>query len=78
MTRKVFQAGSSLAVTLPPSARKTLGLNLGDEVEVVVDSQKKSISINPVRKTQVKRREKITALALNFVERYREDLEALA
>ncbi len=78
MTRKILQVGTSLAVTLPVQAIKSLGISVGDSVEVTLNSARGSISVTPVNVKTDTRREKITTLTLNFVDRYREDLEALA
>ena len=78
MTRKILQIGSSAGVTIPASALASLGISIGDSVEVVVNALKDTISISPVNSKRDNRQEKITALTLNFVDRYRDDLEALA
>ena len=77
MTQKVLKVGSSAAVTISKKALEELGLNVGDQVDVEFDRKRKSISIRP-RKKLSREDVKIAKLALNFIERYREDLEALA
>ena len=78
MNRKILQVGSSAGITIPTNALQALGVSVGDSVELVLNAVKKTISIQPITKTKESRREKITALTLDFVDRYREDLEALA
>jgi antitoxin component of MazEF toxin-antitoxin module len=78
MTRKILQVGSSAAVTIPTNALKALGIAVGDSVNVFLNAAKHTISIEPVNVKIESRNEKITSLTLNFVDRYREDLEALA
>ena len=73
-TRKVIQVGSSIGVTLPKAVLEAKNINLGDEL--VISTTDTGILIHP--QTAPDRREKITKLALNFADRYREDLEALA
>ena len=75
MTQKVLKVGSSAAVTIPKKSLKELGLKIGDSVIVVVG--KKSVVIRP-QKILSKRENKIAELTLNFVNRYRKDLENLS
>ncbi len=77
MTQKVLRVGSSAAVTIPKKSLEELGLKPGDEVIVEVDRKSKAVSIRPSQK-MTRRRERITKLTLNFINRYRKDLEALA
>jgi antitoxin component of MazEF toxin-antitoxin module len=77
MTQKVLQVGSSAAVTLSKEALKELGLKVGDRVVVVIDKKRKVVSLQSAAKLSP-RDEKIAKLTMNFVERYRADLEALA
>lgn len=67
-----------MGVTLPANALASLGISIGDSVEVVLNTLKNTISITPATVKRENRQEKITALTLNFVDRYRDDLEALA
>ena len=45
-TRRIYVAGRSLAITLPPGWLRYLGLRAGDRVEVVVDED---IVIRPIQ-----------------------------
>ncbi len=77
MTQKVLKVGSSAAVTIPKKSLKELGIRIGDEVSVEVDREKKEVHI---RSGDIISREdtRIAKLTLNFIKRYRKDLEALA
>lgn len=80
MTRKVIKIGSSEGVTIPKEVTKKLNLKPGDEVEVEFDKDRKTFSykVSDEDKEKKERREHIAKLTTNFIERYREDLEALA
>ncbi len=75
MIQKVLKVGSSAAVTLPKHSLQELGMEIGDQVRVDVKGD--SVIVRPVAPA-LSRGKKITELALNFIERYRKDLEALA
>jgi antitoxin component of MazEF toxin-antitoxin module len=77
MTQKVLKVGSSAAVTIPKKSLEELGLKIGDQVEVIVEKSKKKFSIQPITKIGVADR-KIAKLTLDFVNRYRKDMEALS
>lgn len=77
MTQKILKVGSSLAVTIPKKSLQDLDWRAGDTVQVDVDTAKGAVSIRASKKRPA-REKKITELTLNFIERYREDLEALA
>lgn len=75
MIQKVLKVGSSAAVTIPKKALAELGLAIGDEVSVQIDLGQRVITTRPAAVREEDKR--VTALALDFVERYRADLEAL-
>lgn len=77
MAQKVLKVGSSAAVTIPKKSLEELGLKVGDKVVVETDSKKKSFTVKPVVK-MTKRQQHIAEMTLDFIEEYREDLEALA
>ncbi|OGG58678.1 hypothetical protein A2765_03320 [Candidatus Kaiserbacteria bacterium RIFCSPHIGHO2_01_FULL_56_24] len=77
MTQKVLKVGSSAAVTISKKSLAELGIEIGDQVNVVTDAERQVVSIRPL-KSESKRMTKITKLTLDFVNRYREDMEALA
>ena len=76
MTQKLLKVGSSAAVTIPKKSLKELGLKIGDEVIVDVDSHKKRVVIERAGKAIVKK--DTIDWADRFIERYRSALEALA
>ena len=77
MIQKLLKVGSSAAVTIPKKSLEDLGLKIGDEVRVNVDSNNGVVSI---RSKEIIRsgNDKITRLTLSFINRYRKDLERLA
>jgi antitoxin component of MazEF toxin-antitoxin module len=77
MIQKVLKVGSSAAVTIPKKSLKELGISIGSDVIVDADAVNGVLSVRSV-KARTNERDKITALALDFVNRYRKDLEALA
>jgi len=77
MTQKVLKVGSSAAVTIPKKSLEELGLKIGDKVSVEIDKKSGSVSIIPKR-IMSEEDEKIAKLTLDFVNRYRHDLESLA
>ena len=77
MTQKVLKVGSSAAVTIPKKTLDELGLKIGDSVSVTVDVERRVVSIQPGN-AQSAHRDKITKLTADFIDRYREDMEALA
>lgn len=46
--RKVFKAGNSYVVSLPPQMLKALGLKDGSHVAVELDREKREVSLRPV------------------------------
>ena len=79
MIQKVLKVGSSAAVTIPKKALEELGLSIGDRIILSVNTPKQIVSIRRVQKTKTSSRQrKIASLALDFVGRYRADLEELA
>lgn len=66
MTQKVLKVGNS-DIIIPKRTLKELGLRPGDEITVSIRS-----------KGMTKRQKKIAELTLDFIDRYRKDLEALA
>ena len=77
MVQKVLKVGDSAAVTIPKKSLEELGLKIGDRVSVEIDQKSRTVSIRPVRELSRQDR-KIAELTLNFIERYRDDLETLA
>ena len=77
MTQKVLKVGTSAAVIIPKKSLKELGLKIGDEVRVSVNSRRKTVSISP-RSVLSARDKYIAKLGIDFIKRYRKDLEILA
>lgn len=77
MTQKVLRVGSSAAVTIPKDILREIGVRIGDSIALRFDKTKKTVVIElPERNTQEDQR--IARLTLNFIKRYRKDLETLA
>ncbi len=77
MIQKVLKVGSSAAVVIPKKSLKGLGISIGDEVEVRMYPETRRVSIEAIAVPD-NRAEHITKLGLDFIERYRSDLERLA
>lgn len=77
MTQKVLKFGASAAVTIPKKSLDELGLKLGDSVTVKINKRTKSVIIQPQNRI-INDDAKIAQLTLNFINRYRKDLESLA
>lgn len=74
MTQKLLKVGSSAAVTIPKKSLKELGLKIGDEVRVNVNTSEKTVLIEPVQKVS----KELLAWTDAFIKRYRPALKALA
>ncbi len=77
MTQKVLKVGSSAAVIIPKKSLKELGLKIGDDVRVSVDSRRRRVSISP-QSVLSSRETYIAKLGVDFIKRYHKDLEILA
>lgn len=78
MIQKVLKVGSSAAVTIPKKSLKDLGIKPGDSVDLTVDKKRRMVFIKPITKELSKEDIKIAELTLDFINRYRKDLESLA
>ena len=79
MIQKVLRVGSSAAVTIPKKSLKELGLKIGDSVSLAIDADTKSVSIRSTRAPKLSGwQKKVDKFTLDFIKRYRKDLEALA
>ena len=76
MTQKVLKIGTSAAVTIPKKSLAELGLKIGDEFSVRIDSAGKSVIISSIKHNKVDR--ETLQWTQNFINRYRPALEALA
>lgn len=77
MTQKVLKVGSSAAVTIPKDILKELGVRIGDRIVLRFNKAKRAVVIEAQKETS-QEDQKIARLTLNFINRYRKDLEALA
>ena len=77
MIQKVLKVGTSAAVTIPKKSLKEFGINIGDNIKIDFDKKNQAISIKPIN-VMSEKDTKIAKLGLNFINRYRKDLEALA
>lgn len=77
MTQKLLRVGSSAAVTIPKKSLKELGLKIGDEVRVAVNTKSKTVVITS-SDVLSKDDTAIAKLVASFIKRYHKDLEALA
>ncbi len=78
MIQKVLKVGTSLAVTIPKGSLRELGLDSDSKVTTSVDTKKKVFSIRAIAKPKKDKNAHITKLTLDFIRRYRKDLEKLA
>ena len=47
MTRKIFRSGNSAVVSIPQESLEALGLEVGSEVEVIVDEDRGRLILRP-------------------------------
>ena len=76
MARKIFRSGNSVVVSLPPDVLEAVGLDIGDKVAVVADTQGHRIIITPHPLPGV--RPGLLDRVDRFIEDYRPTLESLA
>ena len=76
MAQKVIKVGESAAVIIPKKSLADLGLKIGDRVSVDINEEGRTMTVRPLEKLS-REEEKIARLALNFIGRYRKDLEKL-
>lgn len=74
MTQKLLQVGSSAAVTIPKRSLKELGLEIGDDVHVEINTKEKTVTIEPARKVK----KELLSWTEKFIKQYRPALKALA
>ena len=75
MIQRVVKIGNTFAVTLPKKTLKELGVKTGGQVALRVE--RGEVTVFPSKKLS-SHQQKIAELTLNFINRYRKDLEALA
>jgi len=77
MSQKIIKVGSSAAVTMSKKSLGDMRVQIGDSVDVKTNEKTQMTTIVPVKKVSMEDN-KIAKLTLNFINRYRSDLEALA
>ena len=77
MIQKIIKVGTSVAVTNPKKSLKELGFRIGDNIRVNIDSVSGTKSIMSSNKSIEARDKKIASLTIDFINRYRKDLEKL-
>lgn len=77
MSQKIIKVGTSAAVTIPKGVMENLGLQVGDQVDLEFDQTQRAVSIKPVVSLSERDKE-VLLIALDVLERYREDFESLA
>lgn len=79
MTQKVIKIGTSIGATFPQEINRKVGLKHGDRIKVSPTPNNKGYVIERAEEDAVMHPdEKLAKLTLNFINRYRKDLEALA
>ena len=78
MIQKVLKVGTSAAVTIPKDSLEELGLSIGDDVRVLVDGTKKTMTITAKNSQEAREDAMVAQSARDFVARYREALTNLA
>ncbi len=73
MIQKVIKIGSSAAVTIPKKSLGELGIKVGDEIQVSINSDTKHMVISPVKDDK-----EMYAWTKKFITTYRKALEELA
>jgi len=76
MAQKVLKIGSSIGITIPKHIAEEFKLVAGDSVTLAPDQKSGGFKVIPKNKA-TKSQDKIAKLTLNFIKRYRSDLEAL-
>ncbi len=78
MIRKIFKSGNSEVISLPKEMLKKLEIGEGSEVSVEFDSDTNQITIRPVKQDEHGIDEKFARQVSDFIDEYREALNALA
>lgn len=78
MIQKTIQIGTSIGGVFPKNLTKQAGINAGDPVFVTYNPQTRGITFTPQTPAPETHQEKTARLTLDFINRYRTDLEKLA
>ena len=74
MVQKVLQIGSSAGITLSKTLLSELGLKIGDQVQVKIDKNRRTVIIEP----NIHIDRELLDWTEKFIEEYRPALKALA
>lgn len=77
MLEKIIKIGETAAVMIPQKLMEDLDLHIGDQIEVRPDTDSGAVTIKPHHDVSLRDRE-VLKIALNILDRYRGDFEALA
>ena len=77
MMEKIIKVGESAAVAIPKKLMEDLDLQIGDQIEINPDKDARTVTIKPHQDVSPRDRE-VLKIALNILDRYRGDFEALA
>jgi antitoxin component of MazEF toxin-antitoxin module len=81
MSQKVIKVGNSAAITLSQSVLDTLGVKVGEEVEIERLRRDASVIVRShdrQKEVEETRRERLARFTMDFIDKYRDDLKALA
>lgn len=80
MLRKVFKTGNSVVISLPKDALELLGIAEGSDVSVDLDRENRQVIISPAEEPLAVAGvdEEFAQQVSEFIEQYRQALEALA
>lgn len=77
MLEKIIKVGEMAAVTIPQKLMEDLDLHIGDHIEINPDKDSRTVTITS-RQDVSPRDCEVLKIALNILDRYRGDFEALA
>jgi putative addiction module antidote len=78
MGRKIFRSGNSTVVSIPPEVLELLGLEPGDEVNVVADAEHRRVIVTPTGARRPGGSLEVRERLGEFIARYGPALERLA
>lgn len=74
MAQKIIKVGSSAGMIIPKALLQEIGAEIGDELDIVL--KKNTLHIKPIR-SKSSDKKKVAELTMNFINRYKADLDAL-
>jgi len=78
MARKIFRTGNSAVISLPRHVLESVGLELGDEVTITADPERRWIVVAPAQERLPGVRPDFLDRVDRFIELYQPALETLA